>query len=186
MEELECKGTTHTISFTASQAVTLHGIVVYGCLEGSALYQVRVEIIKQNKPSRTDTDRTKSPKGKQSESVHMGSLKKTLDFGGSCSETDSYKNPETVTYVSLATERTVHTYDVMLSKPVKVDAGIHYRIVIEMDGPPTKLGFHGKGESSSAGVMFQFYGHKPSLTNVERGQIPGLLFTLLKTSEKNK
>ena len=201
MEELECKGTTHSIRFTSSQPITLHGVVVYGCLEGSAIYQVKVEIKEEKSERQSNSEITKDVKTKQFflDTTNFDLLDaklRRLDMTKERSETDSMMREDgderklhddalhepvardaNVTHLTIATERTIHTYDVMLSKTVTVIPGKTYSCHLEMDGPPTKLGFHGKGDVSSEGVTFHFSNPERSSSNVEKGQIPGLLFT---------
>lgn len=183
MEEFECKGTTHSICFTSSKAIILHGIVVYGCLEGSAIYQVKLEIKEVNSDSQSSSDDVKYKTKQSSFDTKTFAL---FDAKVKCLDTSDGRldsicpkaRDSNVTHVVIATERTIHTYDVMLAKTVAVEPGKSYLCSLQMDGPPTKLGFHGKADVSAEGVTFHFDNHKDSESSVEKGQIPGLLFTL--------
>ena len=183
MEELECKGITHSICFTSSKAIILHGIVVYGCLEGSAIYQAKVEIKEVNSETQSGSDDAKHSKTQQSSfdtttfALFDQKVKCLDSSNGRLDSICPIARDSNVTHVVIATERTIHTYDLMLAKTVPVLPGKHYSCSLQMDGPPTKLGFHGKADASAEGVTFHFDNHEESGSSVEKGQIPGLLFT---------
>ncbi|WAR09972.1 BTBD6-like protein [Mya arenaria] len=84
----------------------------------------------------------------------------------------------------LSTTRMEHTYEIMFSKPVSLQTGKQYMVSLQMTGPPTKLGSGGKVDCVSEGVTFHFLSKTGSRTTVEKGQIPGLLFTAL-TKQKS-
>ena len=205
MEEFECKGTTHAIYFTSSMPIFLHGIVVYGCLEGTAMYQIRLELLEEKPPdvelvgkdtklkalgcelaknekgTETHIDNTfkellASPKGKRDLSKENRGSTQVIEQAR-----DTAFKQLNVSYMTLATERTRHVYDVMVSKPVEIVAGRRYSVRLEMDGPPTKLGVHGKSEVATENIVFHFSSQKGNKTSAEKGQIPGLLFTLPKS-----
>ena len=197
MEEFECKGKSHSICFSSSQPIVLHGIIVYGCLEGSAIYQVKVEIKEQNSVSQSGCEFAKRKKTQRyivdtttfdrfdAKLKHMETSVKGKDSENSREEYDNKQQLQTsqsrdshVTHMVIATERTIHTCDLMLAKTVEIWPGKLYSCSLQMDGPPTKLGFHGKSEVSTEGVTFKFHNREESCSSVEKGQIPGILFTL--------
>ena len=201
MDEFDCHGNKQAISFTCSIPIILQGIIVYGCLEGSYAYQVKVEMIEEERKQST-AEPVKDAKGKQlslkpfkdgkgkqldlAVNKDRGELPVIPDFkkeletaeqnGGAAA--DAKGKRLNMTYLTLETERTTHTYDVMFSKSVEILAGKYYSVSLEMDGPPTKKGIHGISEVMSEDVLFHFYSVKGNRTSVEKGQIPGLLFTL--------
>lgn len=129
-------GESDSINFSCSEHILIHGASVYGSLDESADYDVRIEL---------------------------------------CSEDDVQLSSN---FVTLSTTRTQHMYDVMLSTPVALSPGKHYKVSVEMKGPPTKVGYGGKGDVSADGVNFHFMSQKGCKTTIGKGQIPGLLFTL--------
>lgn len=88
-------------------------------------------------------------------------------------------------FVTVTTARAQHIYDVLLSRPVQLQAGKQYKVSIEIKGPPTKVGYGGKSDVSAGGVNFHFT-NAGGRTSVGRGQIPGLLFTPVKKEQKDK
>ena len=81
-------------------------------------------------------------------------------------------------FTRLNTNRRQHMYEVMFSKPVSLKSGKQFSVSVHMRGPPTKLGYGGKMDCTSDGVSFHFMNKSGCRTTVEKGQIPGLLYTL--------
>ena len=205
MEEFDCREAKQAVAFTCSSAITLHGIIVYGCLEGGVEYKVTVELIEEPNDKGFAPETAKETKGKQSGLKLFKDKGKQLDLSSNKEKSEKKLGGElggelkkelegahmvgdqgkdmkakrlNMTCMNLETERTMHTYDVMFSRSFEIKAGKYYSIHLEMDGPPTKLGIHGINEVMSEDILFHFYSLKGNKTSVERGQIPGLLFTL--------
>lgn len=133
-----------SIRFSCSEHVLLHGVTVYGSLEESADYDVRLELF-------SDKD-----------DVQLAS-----------------------NFICLSTTRSQHIYDAMFSKPIPLSPGKQYVVRVEMNGPMTKLGYGGKTDVSVDGINFHFSNEKDCRTTTERGQIPGLLYTLKDRKHKS-
>lgn len=134
-----------SIKFCCSEHILLHGASMYGTLEESAEYDVRIELW----------------------------LWSEKDFVQLASN-----------FLTLSTTRTQHMYDVMLSSPVPLKPGKQYKVLVEMKGPPTKMGYGGKSDVTADGVNFHFMTVKGCKTTIGKGQIPGLLFTQVENKDK--
>lgn len=128
-----------------------------------------------------------------SENIHLhgvtvyGSLDDNGDYDTRvelCSDDD--KSVLDSHFTRLNTTKRQHMYEVMFSKPVALKAGKQYTVSLQMKGPPTKLGYGGKVDCTTDGISFRFMNKSGCRTNVERGQIPGLLFTLTVDKKKGK
>lgn len=131
-------GECDSIKFTCSEPILLHGASMYGSLDESADYDVKIEL-------------------------------------WLCSEDENEQLSSN--FVTLSTSRSQHMYDVMFTAPMALSPGKQYKISVEMNGPPTKLGYGGKTDVIADGVNFHFMTEKGGKTTSEKGQIPGLLFT---------
>ncbi|KAH3751329.1 hypothetical protein DPMN_185882 [Dreissena polymorpha] len=116
-----------------------------------------------------------------------GSLDENADYDTrielSCDENSIILNSQ---FTCLSTSRREHTYELMFSKPVPLSMGKLYSIMLDITGPPTKMGYGGKVDCVSEGVTFHFSSKPGSRTSVDRGQIPGLLFTKPKPRTNTK
>ncbi|KAL3854573.1 hypothetical protein ACJMK2_013837 [Sinanodonta woodiana] len=145
MNEMDSGTGHHVISVSCSKSILLHGVIVYGCQEGSAEYSVTIEI--------TDEESRK------------------------CLSKE---------HITVKTDKSHHTSDAMLSKTVLLQSGKKYTIVAEINGPPTKIGLDGRRTVVVEGVTFTFISRSNSNTTVEKGQLPGILFTFPKVNNLNK
>ena len=94
------------------------------------------------------------------------------------SDTDS--NVFESSFNRLTTTRMEHTYEIMFNKPLPLQSSKQYIVSLQLTGPPTKIGSGGKSDCVNEGVTFHFKNVDGSKTTVEKGQLPGLLFTVMK------
>ncbi|KAL4217167.1 hypothetical protein ACF0H5_023621 [Mactra antiquata] len=115
-----------------------------------------------------------------------GSLEESADYDTRLEITsDKDKVQLASNFTSVSTTRSQHIYEVMLLEPLPLSLGKQYIVEVEMNGPATKLGYDGKSDVTVDGVNFRFMNVKDCQTTIDRGQIPGLLYTIVDSKQKS-
>lgn len=93
---------------------------------------------------------------------------------------DDLKEEVRKTDATIYTNSSKQKYDVYLSEPVRVPPRRNFTAVVLMKGGPTRKGADGEAVRIEEGVTFDFSASNKSSngTDVNVGQIPGLLFTV--------